>query len=95
MQNEEPLGSPAPAEAIVAPTRTGHVARYATGAPGAGCGASTVGVVSALGAACYASSHGPTVAAEDAACSAYRLGAEASGFQLRMLILQKLTHLQL
>ena len=78
------------AEAIVAPTRTGHVARSVAGALGAGYGASIVGVVSALGAACYVNSHGPIVAAEDAVCSAYRLGAKAWGCQLRML-----THLRL
>ena len=77
MQNEEPLDFPVPAEATVAPTRIGRVARSVTGALGAGYGASIVGVVSALGVVCYASSHGPTVAAEDVACSAYRLGAEA------------------
>ena len=77
MQNEEPLDFPVPAEAIVAPTRIGRVARSVAGALGAGYGASIVGVVSALGAVCYASSQGPIVVAEDAAYSAYRLGAEA------------------
>ena len=59
------------------PMRTGGVARFVGAAQGAGCGVSTAAVALALDVACYASFRGPTVAAEAAAFSAYRLGAGA------------------